>query len=182
MSFLKAFGRYLGLRATRAELRKLTDTVRSISSHDVHLVFDAFQNSKDVLDGLLMVNHQLTFRSALALDIFHVDDELRRDIAILGRVLTAAQRQFNEPMHAFGVYFWRVVLIVMIYPELYESGRDLWRAIASRKTEYVEGKTRFITQALEKGTHDLGPPAMSVQDAVEQGDWLLSTAPKYYTL
>ena len=182
MSFFQNLARSAGLRATRSELHKVTENLRAIPKEDVYLVFDCFQQVPEALEDLMMSGYLVTLRTACLTKSSDFSDELRKEIAELGAVMTKVQGAISQPVQSYGVYFWRVVLISMIYPELRDDGKRLWLEVDGRKADYVTGKVQSLKSVMNSGAgiEGLGKPACSPEEAVANSRWLADDCPLYF--
>jgi hypothetical protein len=137
----KKFFKNLGRKAIESELDSLIEKFSKASNQELYILHTAAKSTPGTWK-LLFNEEAATFCD----NLLHVErsaltEETKKEIALLGQQFTSAQRESNEEFTKFGFWFWRVVFLSMIHPELEEKGKHLGRIIVEQSDRYISELT-----------------------------------------
>lgn len=139
MKLLKNLTKSLALKSTRSELDKLERGIRELPQEAVNLFLQAAIN----LDRTLPLPehlpppynlHYLVSVGSTRADI-QKEDQIRKDVTLLLPKLIELGRASGDINTRCAFHFWKVVLMTMLYDELYEEGENLWHLVLQLEDE-----------------------------------------------
>jgi hypothetical protein len=142
MGFLKNLANKAAIRATRNELNGLKAAINELPVKPAGDIFLATANLRGALSELLPSPYGQFFSvSVMSPRVdFQNKEQIREGVARLLPELTELERDSNDAMTKWGIYFWRVALMAMLHDELYEEGRSLWLLVLRIEGDVSEAK------------------------------------------
>lgn len=134
----------LGRRAIESELDNLIERFSKANSEDVYILHSSAKNTPETWRLLFNDDAAAFCDNLLQVDRDSVTENIKKGIAQLGPLFTRVQRESNEEITKFGFWFWRVVFLSMIHPELENKGKHLGEIIEKQSDIYV---SEFIKRA-----------------------------------
>ena len=133
MKFLKNLITKAALKSTRSELDKLERGIRELPQEVVSLFLQAAISLDRTLPlpehlPLPYNLHYLVSVTSTRADI-QKEEQIRKDVTLLLPKLIELGRASDDINTRCAFHFWKVVLMTMLYDELYEEGENLWHLV-----------------------------------------------------
>jgi hypothetical protein len=140
MGLLKNIAKRTARQAAMSDFEQLKYAIQQFPEKSIGDIFQITANLAPALSAKLPDPHNETFDAVMNLNRsdFQANEQIRKNLALLLPILTKLEKDSKDApknwgSYQWGIYFWRVVLMTMLYDELYDDVKKLWELIKQRE-------------------------------------------------
>ena len=144
MRLLNNIAKRAARQTAMSDFERLQYAIQQFPQKSIGDIFQVTANLASALSAKLPHPHNVTFDAAMTLtrSDFQANEQIRKDLEHLLPILTKLEKDSKDAptkwgTYAWGIFFWRVVLMTMLHDELYADASKLWELIKQREEAKV---------------------------------------------